>query len=179
MRSSKQMTHPRQWSTASALHGSSNGRHLSRQNREVNVVKLAKVKVKCCFQTCLRLTAIPLWWWYLYNSVSAGERSKGKQYLANKSITPPLCPQRQTANSLILFYLGVMQIGDKAKAGWPPRAVTLKQQAMIIQCSGKAASDNLVWNQHKAYDRSAHLSFPGVWPYLTMLFLLCRLPLQN
>ena len=44
-----------------------------------------------------------------------------------------------------------MPLGDKAKAVWPLRATTLKQQAMITQCSGKAESGKLVWNQHKSY----------------------------
>ena len=33
-----------------------------------------------------------------------------------------------------------MPLRDKAKAAWPLRAVTLKQQAMITRRSGKAAS---------------------------------------
>ena len=72
----------------------------------------------------------------------------GKQHLANRSITLPLCPPRQIADSWILFNLGVMPLGDKAKAAWPLRAVTLKQQAMITWRSGKAASGKLVWNRH-------------------------------
>ena len=42
-----------------------------------------------------------------------------------------------------------MPLGDKAKAAWPLRAATLKQQAIITRRSGKAASDKLVWNQHR------------------------------
>ena len=77
-----------------------------------------------------------------------GRPISGKQRLANKSITPPLCPRRQTADSWILFNSGAMPFGDKAKAACPLRAVTLKQQAMIMRRSGKAASGKLVWNQH-------------------------------
>ena len=72
-----------------------------------------------------------------------------KWRLANRSITLPLCPLRQIADSWILFNSGVMPLGDKAKVALPLRAATLKQQAMIKRRSGKAASDKLVWNQHK------------------------------
>ena len=51
------------------------------------------------FQTSLLLTALPLWWWYLYKCPSTTcckGRLSGKQHLANKSITPLLCPQQQT-----------------------------------------------------------------------------------
>ena len=73
----------------------------------------------------------------------------GKQRLANRSITLPLCPPRQITDSWILFNSGAMPLGDKAKAAWPLRAATLKQQAMITWHCGKAASGRLVWNQHK------------------------------
>ena len=72
----------------------------------------------------------------------------GKQRHANRLITLPLCPPRQIADSWILFNSGAMPLGDKAKATWPLRAATLKQQAMITRRSGKAASGKLVWNQH-------------------------------
>ena len=72
----------------------------------------------------------------------------GKQRQANRSITLPLCPPRQIADSWILFNSGAMPLGDKAKAALPRRAATLKQQAMITRHSGKAASGKLVWNQH-------------------------------
>ena len=72
----------------------------------------------------------------------------GKQRQANRSITLPLCPPRQIADSWILFNSGAMPLGDKAKAALPLRAATLKQQAMITRHSGKAASGKLVWNQH-------------------------------
>ena len=67
----------------------------------------------------------------------------GKQRLANRSITLPLCPPRQTTDGWILFNSGVMPLGEKAKVAWLLRAATLKQQAMITWRSGK-----LVWNQH-------------------------------
>ena len=73
----------------------------------------------------------------------------GKQRQANRSITLPLCPPRQIADSWIWFNSGAMPLGDKAKAALPLRAATLKQQAMITRRSGKAASGKLVWNQHK------------------------------
>ena len=73
----------------------------------------------------------------------------GKQHQANRSITLPLCPQRQIADSWILFNSGAMLLGDKAKVALPLRAATLKQQVMITRHSGKAASGKLVWNQHK------------------------------
>ena len=70
-----------------------------------------------------------------------------KQRQANRSITLPLCPPRQIADSWILFNSGAMPLGDKAKAALPLRAATLKQQAMITRHRGKAASGKLVWNQ--------------------------------
>ena len=111
----------------------------------------------CCFQTSLPLAALPLWWWYLYNCAlrhlpqrdDPGGWPSGKQRLANnRSITLPLCPPWQLADSWILFNSGAMPLGDKAKAAWPLRAATLKQQAMIKRRSGKAVSGKLVWNQH-------------------------------
>ena len=71
----------------------------------------------------------------------------GKQRLAKRSIALPLRPPQQIADSWILFNSGAMPLGDKAKAAWPLRAATLKQQAMITRRSGKAASGKLVWNQ--------------------------------
>ena len=61
----------------------------------------------------------------------------GKQRQANRSITLPLCPPRQIADSWILFNSGAMPLGDKVKAAWPLRAATLKQQAMITRQSGE------------------------------------------
>ena len=74
----------------------------------------------------------------------------GKQHQANRSITLPLCPPRQIADSWILFNSGAMPLCDKAKAALPLGAATLKQQAMITRHSGKVASGKLVWNQHKS-----------------------------
>ena len=62
-----------------------------------------------------------------------------KQRQANGSITLPLCPPRQIADSWILFNSGAMPLGDKAKAALPLGAATLKQQTMITRHSGKAA----------------------------------------
>ena len=73
----------------------------------------------------------------------------GKQRQANRSITLPLCPPRQIADSWILFNSGAMPLGDKVKAALPLRAATLKQQAMITRHSGK-----LVWNQHKHFSNT-------------------------
>ena len=61
----------------------------------------------------------------------------GKQRLANRSITLPLCPPRQIAESWILFNSGAMPLGNEAKAAWTLRAATLKQQAMITRRSGE------------------------------------------
>ena len=82
-------------------------------------------------------------------SLAAEGWPSGKQRQANRSITLPLCPPRQIADSWILFNSGAMPLGDKAKAALPLTAATLKQQAMITRHSGKAASGKLVWNQHK------------------------------
>ena len=65
-----------------------------------------------------------------YNCASATCRRgmtwpSGKQHLANRSITLPLCPPRQIADSLILFNSGAMPLGDKARVAWPLRAATL------------------------------------------------------
>ena len=54
----------------------------------------------------------------------------GKQRQANRSITLPLCPPRQIADSWILFNSGAIAARWKAKAALPPRAATLKHQAM-------------------------------------------------
>ena len=47
----------------------------------------------------------------------------GKQRQANRSITLPICPPRQIADSWILFNSGAMPLGDKAKVALPLRAV--------------------------------------------------------
>ena len=87
--------------------------------------------------------------------------SSGKQRQANRSITLPLCPPRQIADSWILCNSGAMPLGDKAKAALPLRAATLKQQAMMTRCSGNAASGKLVWNQHKVEEE---MLCSGPWP---------------
>ena len=89
--------------------------------------------------------------------------------LANKSITPPLCPQWQITYSWLQFILGAMPLGDKPKRRWPLRAVTMKGQMMIMRCSGKAASSKLVWNQHKTLGKSSP----------SRAFKLTRLPLSS
>ena len=81
-----------------------------------------------CFDgyTCICTTAqVPL---------ATEGRPSGKHCLTNKLITLSFCP--------------VADISDKAKAVWLLRAITLKWQAVITWCSGKAASGKLVWNQH-------------------------------
>ena len=82
-------------------------------------------------------------------SLAAEGWPSGKQRQANRSITLPLCPPQQIADSWILFNSGAIAALWKAKAVLPLRAATLKQQAMITRCSGNAASGKLVWNQHK------------------------------
>ena len=67
-----------------------------------------------------------------------------QQRQANQSVTSPLCPQQQTADSWLLFNLRAMLLGGKAKAEWPLRARTLKWQAVIRRWSSNAV---LVWNQ--------------------------------
>ena len=85
----------------------------------------------------------------------------GKQRQANRSITLPLCPPRQIADSWILCNSGAMPLGDKAKAALPLRAATLKQQAMITRHSGNAASGKLVWNQHNLTSTACVLAASG------------------
>ena len=86
--------------------------------------------------------------------LAAEEWPSGKQRLANISITLPLCPSWQIADSLILFNSGAMPLSDKAKVAWPLRATILKQQAMITRHSGKAVSSKLVWNQHNCSEHA-------------------------
>ena len=94
--------------------------------------RLACRLLHCCFDGDFCTTAqAPL---------AAEGWPSGKQRHANRSITLPLCPPRQITDSWILFNSGAMPLGDKAKAAWPLRAATLKQQAMITRCSGKAAT---------------------------------------
>ena len=96
----------------------------------------------CCFDDDICSTA--------QASLAAEGWPSGKQRQTNRSITLPLCPPRQIADSRILFNSGAMSLGDgdKAKAALPLRAATLKQQAMITRHSDNAASGKLVWNQH-------------------------------
>ena len=63
-------------------------------------------------------------------SLAAEGWLSGKQRQANRSITLPLCPPRQIADSWILFNSGAIAARWKAKAALPLRAATLKQQAM-------------------------------------------------
>ena len=84
-------------------------------------------------------------------SLAAEGWPSGKQRQANRSITLPLCPPRQIADSWILFNSGAIAARWKAKAALPLRAATLKQQAVIRRRSGKAASGKLVWNQHYSF----------------------------
>ena len=69
--------------------------------------------------------------------LAAGGWPSSKQGRAKKLITPQLCPQQQTADSWILFNLGVMLLGDKVRATWQLRAVTLKWHAVITCHSSK------------------------------------------
>ena len=94
--------------------------------------------------------------------LAAEERPSGKQRQANQSITSPLCPQRQIADSWLLFNFRAMPRGEKAKAAWPLRAATLKQQAVIRRWSNIAASGSVVWNQLNAS------SVTGLWFWCTL-----------
>ena len=49
-----------------------------------------------------------------------------------------------SGRSSTAFNLRAMSLGEKAKAAWSLRALTLKPQAVITQRSGKAASGKLV-----------------------------------
>ena len=77
------------------------------------------------------------------------ERLSGEQRQANQLITSPLCPQRQTADSWLLFNFRAMPLGEKAKAAWQLRTATMKGK----QWSGdetampQAAGGRLAWNQ--------------------------------
>ena len=75
-------------------------------------------------------------------SLAAEGWPSGKQHQANRSITLPLCPPRQIADSWILFNPGAIAARWKAKAALPQRAATLKQQAMPsgIAAKRRAAS---------------------------------------
>ena len=82
----------------------------------------------CCFDDDISSTA--------QASLAAEGWASGKQRQANRSITLPLCPPRQIANSWILFNSGAIAARWRAIAALPLRAATLKQQAMA---SGVAA----------------------------------------
>ena len=117
----------------------------------------------CCFQTSLLLTKLPIWWYICITAqaqLAAEGQSSGKQLLANISVTLLLCPQQQTRDTLILFNSGVMQL-HKAKILVLLRAVTLKWQAVLTECSGKRASGKLVWNHPWVFEM-VH-SLPVVW----------------
>ena len=74
--------------------------------------------------------------------LAAEGRPSGKQRQANQLISSPLCPQRQIADSLLLFNLRAMPRGEKAKAAWLAelQRATLKRQAMKRQCGGRQAT---------------------------------------
>ena len=97
----------------------------------------------CCFQTSLLHAALLLWWWYLYNCASAtclGGKCKWKAVLSQSIDNPRFCSMLQMAGIWLLFDFGAMPLGEKAKAAWLLRAVTLKWEAMITWHSGNAAS---------------------------------------
>ena len=78
--------------------------------------------------------------------LTAKERPSSEQRQANQAFTSLLCPQRHTADSWLVFNLRVMLLGGKAKAAWPLRVATLKQQAVIRRWNGNVVSGRLVWN---------------------------------
>ena len=84
-------------------------------------------------------------------SLATEERPSGEQRQANQSITSPLCPQRQIADTWLLFNLRATSLDEKATAAWPMRAATLKWQAVIRRCSGNVVSSRLVWSQLYKY----------------------------
>ena len=53
-------------------------------------------------------------------------------------------PKAADRRQLTYIQLEAMPLGEKAKAAWPLRAATLKQQAVITRSSGNAVSDKLV-----------------------------------
>ena len=80
--------------------------------------------------------------------LAAEGRPSRKQRHANQSITPPLCPKRQTIDRWLLFNFRLMPLGEEVKVAWPLIAVTLKRQAVITKHSNKVASGKQAWNQH-------------------------------
>ena len=87
-------------------------------------------------------------------SLAAEGWPSGKQRQANRSITLPLCPPRQIADSWILFNSGAIAARWKAKAALPLRAATLKQQAIPSGVAAKRRAASSVWNQHKCVNYS-------------------------
>ena len=63
--------------------------------------------------------------------LAAEGRPSSEQHQANQSITSLLCPQRQTADSWLLFNLRAMPLSEMAWVAWPLRAATLKQPTVI------------------------------------------------
>ena len=55
-------------------------------------------------------------------------RGKTKRQAGSCQSIDNLCPKRETADSLLLFNLEAMPLGDKDKAAWPLKTVTLKRQ---------------------------------------------------
>ena len=113
----------------------------------VQIVTNAGFRLTCCLPHCRFDDDISS---TVQASLAAEGWPSGKQRQANRSITLPLCPPLQIADSWILFNSGAIAARWKAKVALPLRAATLKQQAMITRLSGKAASGKLVWNQHKS-----------------------------
>ena len=107
----------------------------------------------CCFDGDICTTVQTL--------LAAQGWPSGKQRLANKSITLPLCPQWQIAYSWLQFSLGATPLCDE-----PLRqhrsVLTMKLQAVFTKQSGNAASGRLVWKQYKC-DKSSVLGNLG--PY--------------
>ena len=99
----------------------------------------------CCFQTSMPLTALSLWWWYLYNKFHLPQREKPsrKQRLTNHLITSLLCLKQQTTNSWLLFNFGAIPLSEKPNEScnccnvkqWS-RGVVAKQQASLKPALG-------------------------------------------
>ena len=78
---------------------------------------------------------LPLWWRYLYNCTSTTCcRGVAKQWAASCQyiVTPSVLPTAADCRQLNFIQLE-MPLGNKAKAAWQLRAVTLKQRAHITQ----------------------------------------------
>ena len=78
----------------------------------------------------------------------------GKQDLANRSITLPLCSPRQIAYRWLQFNSGAMPLSDKlSKSGVAAEScITVNHETSSggHATYGKAASSKLIWNQHKS-----------------------------